>query len=129
MSLELGTTALDGTAVVSKLEFEGTSFYASPIASNRGVLISDHFICQVANRANIANDNSVHAIFDSVANGTITLPASTSYEFEMMFAISTTGTTSRTLGILFAFSSAPSAINYMALANNLGATGFTTINA
>ena len=123
------STALDGTAMVGKLEFDGDAFYTSPTGSSRGVSPSVHFIAQVSNRANIANVNTANAIFDAVTNGTITLPADTTYKFDMNFAVSTTGATSRTLGLLFACSNAPTAISYMSICNALAPTGFATVNA
>ena len=105
------------TASAGAVEYDGKCFYADPIASNRGLLVSDHFILQQAARAtvNSANGATAFAIFDSVAGGTITLPAVTLYEFEMFVSLYTTGTNARTLNLSFVFAQAPVSITYSAL--------------
>jgi len=106
--------ALLATPTAGTFEYDGVTFYSTPNALNRGVDAVLHYQALLAANS-VANDNSVHAIFNGTANGTITLPANTAYELEMQFHVSTTGTTARTLGLVFAFSNAPTAISYSAL--------------
>ena len=126
MQMTAGTNIT--TAVAGGMEYDGKCFYCSPIASNRGVNVIDHFIYQTGT-FNQGTVNTAQPIFNAVTNGTITLPAATTYEFEMMFEVSAVGSGSRTLALLFPFSNAAQSINYKVYVNNLGATGYTTIAA
>lgn len=73
------------TPEAGALEYDGTAFYATEEAGNRGVWPAIHFIIQNADRS-LTNDTSEQKIFDSVTNGTLTLAAGT-YFFDGMIYI------------------------------------------
>jgi len=102
------------TPAAGALEYDGVVLYGTPQAQQRGVLNSSHFICLVNNYT--ANDSSsAQKVFNSPTNGTVTLPASTSYFFEAVYYITrSVGSTSHTLSTLFAVSSALTACSYTA---------------
>ena len=106
---------------------DGFAMYGTPLAANNAVVPVSHFITLQANGASV-NVNTVQPIFNSPANGTITLPANTSYLFEELFVVTTVGAGNRTLAIAFVFSSAPTSITYMASINLLGATSYLTLS-
>lgn len=84
----LNTTAVDGG-----IEMDSECMYGTVDAGNRGLIPLTQMIRQHANRAVFANNTSQQAIFDSVANGTITLEVG-SYTFETTFQVSATSATS-----------------------------------
>jgi hypothetical protein len=74
------TTPEDGA-----IEFDGTCFYGTTDAGNRGVIPVRHFIrCNVTRT--LPNDTNLNAIFDSPANGRLTLETGV-YRFEGQFNV------------------------------------------
>ncbi len=102
------------TAAAGALEYDGVVLYGTPQAQQRGVLDASHFVCLV--NSYTANDSSsAQKVFNSPTNGTVTLPATTSYFFEAVYYITRSlGSTSHTLSTLFAVSSALTACSYTA---------------
>jgi len=115
------------TAAAGVVEYDGTSFYGSPIASNRAVVVTDHLIAQTNSWAPTATVNTAQQIFNSVSNGTITVPAATSYVFELVFNISNTNSTavSHTLQLAFGGTATITSLSYSAMVGQNSA-GFTT---
>lgn len=66
------------------VEFDGTCFYATGDAGNRGVVSCKHFIRQAADRTTV-NDTNENPIFDSVTNGRLTLEAGAYFFHAMMY--------------------------------------------
>jgi hypothetical protein len=96
-------------------EYDGVVFYTTPTSvEQRGISPSVHVMCLASNY--IANDSaSAQKVFNAGtgAAGTITLSATTTYEFEGVYYITrSVGTNSHTLGTLFAFSNAPFSLAY-----------------
>lgn len=81
------TTPEDGA-----LEFNGTCFYLTTDAGNRGYVPVRHFIRCNATRT-LPNDTALNAIFNDPTNGTITLETGT-YLFEMMAIVTGMSATS-----------------------------------
>jgi hypothetical protein len=104
------------TPSAGAFEYDGVTFYATPNASNRGVLNASHFMVLAADY--VANDSSsAQKVFNigTSGAGAITLPASTAYFMEAVYYITrAVGTTSHTLSTLFAVSSALTGITYTA---------------
>ena len=102
------------TAAAGAFEYDGVVLYGTPQASQRGILPAEHFIALTSTY--VANDSaSAQKVFNSPTNGTITLPASTSYFMEGLYVISRTlGTTSHQLQTLFSVGSALTSIQYIA---------------
>lgn len=98
------------TAAVGAVEFDGTAFYATAVASSRQQLDAEQYIIAAANSATYNNtglDTAVAAaVFTattnpSVTNGAVTLVAGKTYLFEAMYNLTNTGTTSHTWGVNF----------------------------
>jgi hypothetical protein len=102
------------TPAAGAFEYDGVVLYGTPQAQQRGVLPAEHFIALTSTY--VANDSaSAQKVFNSPTNGTITLPASTSYFMEGLYVISRTlGTTSHQLQTLFSVGSALTSIQYIA---------------
>lgn len=97
-------------------EYDGNAFYLTPSASNRAVAAGIHFTSTSGDFTG-TNVNTAQPVFDTTED-VITLPGSTSYLLEMSAHIHTTGTTSHTLGLLFAGSATLTSIGYQATVSN-----------
>lgn len=93
------------TAAAGAVEFDGTAFYATAVASSRQQLDAEQFIIATANSATYNNtglDTSTAApVFTSTTNsgisaGAVTLAAGKTYAFEALYNLTNTGTTSHT---------------------------------
>lgn len=98
------------TAAAGALEFDGTAFYATAVASSRQQLDAEQFVIATANSATYSNtllDSSTAApVFTTTTSGTatgaVTLVAGKTYCFEFMYNLTNTGTTSHTWATLLA---------------------------
>ena len=126
LSFSTGTNMT--TAGAGAFEYDGAAFYATPNASNRGVLDTTHFMALAINY--IGSDSSTaQKVFNlgTGSAGAITLPASTSYFMEAIYYITrSVGSNSHNLSTLFALGAALTGITYTAdttstTGNTLGA--------
>ena len=126
LSFTTGTNMTTPTS--GAFEYDGTAFYATPSASNRGVLDTTHFM--VLSTDYIGSDSSTaQKVFNlgTGSAGAITLPASTSYFMEAIYYITrSVGSNSHNLSTLFALGAALNGITYTAdttstTGNTLGA--------
>jgi len=126
LSFTTGTNMTTPTS--GAFEYDGTAFYATPSASNRGVLDTTHFM--VLSTDYIGSDSSTaQKVFNlgTGSAGAITLPASTSYFMEAIYYITrSVGSNSHNLSTLFALGAALTGITYTAdttstTGNTLGA--------
>lgn len=107
-------------------EYDGGAFYLSPGASNRGVNTLKHFTSQNANWTG-QNVNTAQPVFNTDRD-VFTLPGNTSYFFEALYHILTTGTTSHQTGVLFGGTATLTSIAYMLLANQPGSETYSAGN-
>lgn len=95
-----GTNLTTPTAGV--MEYDGTVFYKTAAANNRGVSPAEHFI--ILTSANtLTSQTAAQPIFDGgggPAGGAITLPTGT-YFFECMFSLTSMSATSGSFGFAF----------------------------
>lgn len=88
----LTTTALAATAAIGSIEVDANCFYGTTDAANRGYIPVRHFIrCDSART--LPNDANENPIFNSPANGTITLETGC-YVFEALIRITGMSATS-----------------------------------
>ncbi|MCX6254833.1 MAG: hypothetical protein NTV31_10200, partial [Bacteroidia bacterium] len=113
------------TPAAGAVEYDGTVFYSTPVASSRGVSPSEYFIALTSNYTGTDN-NSAQKVFNSPANGTITLSASTSYLFEGQYSINSAGGTSTSLGTLFGGTATFTSIGYTAITAKGATLGMTS---
>ena len=110
------------TPVAGVLEYDGTAFYKTPTASNRGVSVTEHFLSLAANQTG-TNVNTAQPWFPGGGATGITLPATTSYFFEGHLSLSrSAGTTSHTLALLFGGAATITSINYVATITDINGT-------
>lgn len=97
------------TAAAGAVEYDGTAFYATAVASSRQQLDAEQYTIANADSATYNNtglDASTAApVFTATmggsANGAITLVAGKTYAFEAEYVLTNTGTTSHTWATLF----------------------------
>lgn len=80
------------TPEAGALEYDGNVMYGSPQASLRGYIPMVQFV-RVATVRSLPNDTNLNAIFDSPANGRITLPVGT-YLFDALISVANMSATS-----------------------------------
>jgi len=91
------------TPAAGSWEYDGTAFYATPIASNRAANVAEHFVARTGTKTMTSN-TSLQAIFDNttgtggLTSGALTVGASTSYFFEMSINVNTMSATSGNMG-------------------------------
>ena len=116
------------TAAAGAIEYDGVALYGTPVASNRGVLNTTHFMCLAADYT--GNDSATAQKVFNIGTGSagaITLPATTAYFIEAVYYITrSVGSNSHTLSTLFALSGTLTGITYTAettstTGNTLGA--------
>lgn len=90
------------TATAGVVEYDGTCFYNTPAASSRAVN-STEYVCVMNGTHTLTSQTAAQAIFNSTANGAVTLPIGT-YIFECQFQL--TGMSTVTGGFGFALGGA-----------------------
>lgn len=134
-NLVKGTVITAGTASVAPLvftsgtnltsaaagarEYDGLVFYSTPIASQRGVDVSMMYAIVEAGDFALLTTSGVQSCFPTTKD-VWTLGAAVTYEFEGVYFITKT-TTTVTIALAFAASSAPTSINYFVEAFNAAA--------
>jgi hypothetical protein len=122
--LTAGTNLI--TPAAGAVEYDGVVFYATPAANQRGILATEQFIALSSNYTG-TDVATAQQVFDSSANGSVTLAASTTYFIEGAYYITrAAGTTSHTLSTIFALGGTLTSITYTAettstTGNTLGA--------
>jgi hypothetical protein len=113
------------TPVAGTIENNANTIYYTPAgaSSGRGFMNATHFYSLSATRT-LANVNTAQSLFGVG----ITLAASTMYELEMVFGVSTTGATSNSLGMSFLGTATLTSIGYMVNTTNQ-ATSHVTLSA
>ncbi len=108
LTLAAGTNLT--TAAAGSVEFDGTAFYATSVASSRQQLDAEQYVIASANSATYNSTGLDTAatpapVFTTTmggsAAGAITLVAGKTYLFEAMYNLTNTGTTSHTWATLF----------------------------
>ena len=91
------------TPAAGAWEYDGTAFYATPIASNRAVSVIEHFVARTGTKTMTSN-TALQSIFNNttgtggLTSGALTVGASTSYFFEMSINVSAMSATSGNFG-------------------------------
>jgi hypothetical protein len=97
--LKFNSGAVLTTPAAGAIEYDGTCFYETPVASQREVLLGEQFITQAAPWT-IASTTSPQQIFNATTNGTITLPAGVFF-FDCQFDMTSMSATSSAFGFQF----------------------------
>lgn len=107
-------TVTGSAPVGGSIEYDGTVFYGTPTAVQRGVIPVQHFIVLTTDYT-ATNNATAQKVFNSPTNGTLTLAAGTTYFMEAQYIITRTlGTNAHTIGVLFASGGTLTSITYTA---------------
>jgi len=117
------------TAAAGAIEFDGTAFYATAVASSRQQVDAEQYTIASADSATYNNTgldtNAAAPVFTATmggsANGAVTLVAGKTYLFEAQYILTNTGTTSHTWAVLFGGTATFTSILYSIF--GLSATG------
>ncbi len=113
LKMNKGTVVTTPEEGLWEFDTNGNTPTFSPVASNRGVVNVTHFTALTADFTG-TNVNTAQPVFNATTNGTITLPASTSYYMEAQYVITrAAGITSHTLSILFGGTATFTSIMYV----------------
>ena len=114
------------TPLAGALEYDGTVFYSTPVANQRGLAPAEFWRVQVNNNT-LTDTTSAQAVFSSPS--AVSLAASTAYEFEAVYYITrSAGTTSHTTSVLFNATSALTSIAYVADATSSTGVALTALS-
>lgn len=89
---KLSAGTVNTTPEAGAFEYDGKVGYFSNEANNRGVCVSEYFICLSATNT-LTSTTSSQPLFDSVGGGVLTLPTGT-YFFECLFSMTGMSATS-----------------------------------
>ena len=135
LALAAGTTALPPlqftsgtnltTAAAGAVEYDGTIFYNTNSASNRGLAPSVQY-CMLNNATyTLTSQTAAQKLFNTSTNGAITLPTGL-FEFECFFSLSSMSATSGSFGFALGGSATKTQLwQSTALKNAAGAAGAT----
>jgi hypothetical protein len=84
------------TATAGAIEYDGTVFYATPTASQRGVIMAEQIILLQA-AYTLTSQTAAQAMFNTPAGGQVTLTTGT-YEFECFYSLSAMSASSGSFG-------------------------------
>lgn len=119
------------TAITGAIEYDGTCFYDTAVASSRQNICSEQGIIMTATRdladATIASATPLF-VATGAATGAITLAAATAYAFEEFFWVTNTGTTSHTWATLFGGTATITRLSYLAQATTATGAGLTAVS-
>lgn len=99
MLLTAGTNLT--TATAGAIEFDGSVFYETPVASSRHLQDMEMYQSLTADYT-LTSTATAQKAFNASTNGAVTVPASTGYFVDWLMAGTNTGTTSHTWGVLLA---------------------------
>jgi hypothetical protein len=80
------------------MEYDGLVHYSAHVAGARGVADSEQFIFTPAADFTLTSQTAAQKMFNSPANGALTVNGSTTYQFECMFDLTTMSATSGAFG-------------------------------
>lgn len=125
-ALDFTAGSLLSTPLAGAFEYDGTVFYATPVANQRGQLQTQFLRIQVANNT-LSDTTSAQAVFSSPS--AVSLAGSTTYNFEAVYYITrSAGTTSHTTSVLFNATSALTSIAYVADVTSSTGVALTALN-
>ena len=84
------------TATAGAVEYDGTVFYATPTASQRGVIMAEQIIL-LQSAYTLTSQTAAQKLFNTPTNGQVTLSVGT-YEFECAYSLTAMSTTSGSFG-------------------------------
>lgn len=86
------------TPAAGAIEYDGLVHYVSHVANARGVNVAEQFIFTPAADYTLTSQTAAQKMFNSPSSGALTVQASTTYQFECMFDLTTMNASSGTFG-------------------------------
>lgn len=114
---DMATGVLTSTAIAGTVEYDGKVHYATHETSARGVIREEQFITLTSPYTIPTAGPGLRAMFNSPANGTITVKSNTAYWFECVGALTSISVTSGTYSFGFLGTASTPSIRYLSLAN------------
>ena len=96
MSQIVLTSDVLGTTTAGALEYDGVALYATPTASQRGVIMAEQIILLQA-AYTLTSQTAAQKLFNTPTNGQVTLTTGT-YEFECAYSLTAMSATSGAFG-------------------------------
>jgi hypothetical protein len=100
--LTMASGTLATSALAGMIEYDGVVAYATPVASERGVIDEEQFITMQGGTFTLTSQTAAQKLFNSPTNGSVTVGGSRSYLFECEFDLSTMSSTSGSFGFALA---------------------------
>ena len=111
ISVGIGTFG-SNTGTAGAIEFDGTAFYATSVASSRQVVVTPQFM-MLESAFSLPNNNTApQKMFNGSANGAVTLQNNTSYMYSCYFTMSGMSSTNSSFGFTFAGSAITNGSTY-----------------
>lgn len=130
-TLAAGTTALaplifqSGTNLTSAtagvMEYDGKVHSSTHAANERGVITSEQW-CRLSSTYTLTNQTAAQQLFNSSANGAVTVAGSTSYHFECQFNVTSLSASSHNVGFAIGGTATLTSIKWFAL-SSVGSLG------
>jgi pectate lyase-like protein len=111
-----------GTVTAGALENDGTAFYATAVASSRQVVDAEQFTA-ITGTLTLGTGTTLQKLFNATTNGTLTVPALTSYFFECEFDLTGMSGTTGTFSFGFGGTATLTSVKYIAYAQKTAAIG------
>ena len=127
--IKFQTGVVTTSPAAGTMEYDGTTLFSTPQATNRGVIPSVHYINQVGNYTTPAGTaNTLKQMFNGSTAGSMTAAGNTSYFFECFFSLTTMSATSGNFQFGLGGTATVTNILYIAQANKSASTTQTTIS-
>lgn len=120
--IDMVSGVVTSTAVAGAIEYDGKVHYTTHEASARGVNIAEQFITLTSAYTLPTAGPGLRAMFNSPANGAVTVKSNTTYWFEVMGALTSLSATSGTYSFGFLGTASTPSIRYVAISNKAAVT-------
>lgn len=114
---DMATGVLTSTAIAGAIEYDGKVHYGAHDSSSRGVILEEQFITLTSAYTIPTEGGGLRAMFNSPANGSVTVKSNTTYWFECIGSLSSLSTTSGTFSFGLLGTASTPRIRYIAQAN------------
>lgn len=114
--INYASVALIASPAGGQLEYDGKVPYFTPVSLERGVLDAEQFI-RLTSTFTLVSQTAAQKLFNSPANGAVTVGANRTYQFECVFDLTTLSATSGGFGFAFAGTATLTRQKWLATAN------------
>lgn len=126
LTFQSGTSLTSATAGV--LEYDGVCHYATHATSERGAINAEQWICNTSTYT-LTSQTAAQALFNSPANGQVTVAGSTMYQFECVFNVAGFSASSGSFGFAIGGTATLTSQKWFAEAFKGGAAALLDVSA